>query len=184
MDQVWDIFCEELCKTNKEFELNIHSFVLMSNHFHLIASTPKANISDCMRQFMYRTSRRLTRKGNRINQTYSGRHYKCILQHHNYFLNAYKYNYRNPIAAGICTEAQNYKYSTLYNLVRGESLSMIPIIEDLTYLSDPVGTLKWVNTPINSKKIEALKHSFRHTHFKCRKNRNTQTPFISEHEIL
>ena len=75
-ERVWEIFCEELTRTSNHHELLIHSFVLMSNHFHLIASTPKANISQCMQQFMQRSSRRLTKEGNRINETFAGRHFK------------------------------------------------------------------------------------------------------------
>lgn len=93
MDKVWAIFCEELTRTHNDHDLVVHCFVLMSNHYHLIASTPKANISQCMHQFMTRSSRRLTRSGNRINETFAGRHYKTILHEPSYYLNAYKYNY-------------------------------------------------------------------------------------------
>lgn len=51
MDKVWKIFCEELTRSHDVHNLQIHSFVLMSNHFHLIASTPEANISQAMHQF-------------------------------------------------------------------------------------------------------------------------------------
>ncbi len=48
MEEVWIIFCEELAETIQKHNLQVHSFVLMSNHFHLIASTPDANISQCI----------------------------------------------------------------------------------------------------------------------------------------
>lgn len=67
MNRVWDIFCDELTHVNQVYNMNIHSFVLMSNHFHLITSTPEANMSQAMQQFMHRSSRALTKEGNRIN---------------------------------------------------------------------------------------------------------------------
>src|SRR4051812_2952893 len=70
MSRVWEVFCEELSRTISDHMLQVHSFVLMSNHFHLIASTPKANISQCMHQFRQRTSRKLTKEGNRLNETW------------------------------------------------------------------------------------------------------------------
>jgi putative transposase len=60
MNVVWEIFCEELTHTSNVHKLIVHSFVLMSNHYHLIASTPEANISQCMQQFNCRTSKKLT----------------------------------------------------------------------------------------------------------------------------
>lgn len=183
MDRVWEIFCEELDQTAKDKNLLIHSFVLMSNHYHLIASTPDANISQCMHQFMTRASRRLTRAGNRINETFAGRHYKCILQHPNYYLNAYKYNYRNPVAAGICSRVEGYPYSSLHGKLKLSHLRF-PICEDSTLNSDVVGTLQWLNTPPSPERLEGFRFGLKHQFFKSKKDRLTNRPLISENDIL
>lgn len=183
MDEVWDIFCHELTRTSNDHNLVIHSFVLMSNHYHLIASTPDANISQCMHQFMSRTSRKLTRAGNRINETFAGRHYKCILQHPNYYLNAYKYNYRNPVAAGICEKVEDYPFSTLSGKIK-RSLLKIPICEDTNLISDPAGTLRWLNTAPDAKKIEGFRFGLRHQFFISKKDRITNRPLVTEYDIL
>lgn len=183
MDKVWRIFCEELTRTSQDHELRIHSFVLMSNHFHLIASTPKANISRCMHQFMTRTSRRLTSAGNRINETFAGRHFKCVLQHPNYFLNAYKYNYRNPVAAQICERVQDYPYSTLHGLIRASQLK-VPLIEDTTFYSDPVGTLRWLNTEPDKEKLKGFQLGTRRQIFISPKNRSDNRPLIKDSDVL
>lgn len=183
MERVWDIMCEELLFTVKDKNLMIHSFVLMTNHFHLIASTPDSNISTCMWQFMHRSSRRLTREGNRINETYAGRHYKCILQHPNYFLNAYKYNYRNPVEARLCKNVEDYAFSTL-KIKLGLTDLRFPMAEDTTLLSNPEHTLKWLNTAIDPKKKEILKFCFRHQRFQSRLNGKTKKPIISESDLV
>lgn len=183
MNRVWEIFCEELTRTSKEHNLLIHSFVLMSNHFHLIASTPRSNISQCMHQFMTRSSRRLTKEGNRINQTFSGRHFKCILQLPNYYLNAYKYNYRNPVSAGICDLVEKYPYSTLRGLMKVSDL-MIPLCEDAKLLSDPKETLAWLNTDPDPLKLEGVKYGLKHQFFKSKKNTKDNKPLISDNDIL
>ncbi|MGZ3826622.1 MAG: transposase [Bdellovibrio sp.] len=183
MDRVWEIFCEELISTSQKHRLQIHSFILMSNHFHLIASTPDSNISRCMHQFMYRSSRRLTREGNRINETFAGRHYKCILQHHNYYLNAYKYNYRNPIAAGICDKVEDYQFSTLYGLAKNKE-KVFPLLEDTTFHCDPTGTLKWLNTKPDEIKLEGVRYGLKHQFFKSKKNCKDNKPIISDFELI
>ncbi|MBC7458536.1 MAG: transposase [Bdellovibrionaceae bacterium] len=183
MEKVWDIFCSELSETSEKHELKIHSFILMSNHFHLIASTPHANISQCMQHFMGRASRKLTTQGNRINETFAGRHYKCVLQKPNYYLNAYKYNYRNPVAAGICKKVEDYSFSTLQFTMKLSS-SKIPMVEDTTFNFDPLGTLKWLNETPEVGKLEAVRNGMKHSFFKSKKNRKSGLPFIRECDLL
>ena len=41
-------FCEVLGETVENFELVLHTYVLMDNHFHLLIETPEANLSRAM----------------------------------------------------------------------------------------------------------------------------------------
>jgi len=183
MEDVWGIFAEEITETSKKYNLGVHSFVLMSNHFHMIASTPDANISQCMHRLMTKTSKRLTRAGNRINETFAGRHYKCILQHPNYYLNAYKYNYRNPVAAGICSAVEDYPYSTLQQVL-GFSAPSVPLVEDTTYENDPEGILDWLNKAPDPIKLEALRFGLKRQYFTSKKCRVLNRPVLNENDIL
>lgn len=183
MKKVWDIYCEELNKTIDEKKLIVHSFVLMSNHFHLIASTPLANISECMQQLMTRTSHRLTREGNRINETYAGRHHKCILHDSSYYMNAYKYNYRNPVTAGICKKVEDYPFSTLRGLLDSSELK-IPISKDQIFYNNPCITLKWLNTTPHPDKLEAVRYGLKRSYFKPKKSRKDGKPLMAKNELL
>ncbi|MBX2986948.1 MAG: transposase [Bdellovibrionaceae bacterium] len=183
MPLVWETFCSELSRAIEKQKLVVHSFVLMSNHFHLIASTPEANISQCMQQFMFRTSRRLTLAGNRINETFAGRHYKCILQHPNYYLNAYKYNYRNPVSAGLCTRVEDYPYSTLSGKLKHSPL-LIPVVEDFTLMAHPPSTIEWLNTAPSPEKLEGVRFGLKHQYFKSKKDRVTKKLLIRDGDIL
>ncbi len=183
MSEVWKIFCEELDRTINDHNLVVHSFVLMSNHFHLIASTPDANISQCMHQFMFRTSYRLTRAGNRINETYAGRHYKCILQKPFYYEAAYKYNYRNPVTAGICSRVEDYPFSSLQFLIN-PALRKFKICDDDFFKSDPSGIISWLNTPSSTELIEAFRYGLKNSYFKSKKSKNERVTLISEHQNL
>ena len=183
MNNVWNIFEVELAHVVQAKQLQIHSFVLMSNHFHLIASTPQANISECMHLFMGRTSRALTKQGNRINETFAGRHYKCILQHPNYYLNAYKYIYRNPVSAGLCKSVEEYPFSTLQT-VRGNRKTLFPMVEDTTYLNDPEGTLKWLNTAPDPERLDAVRFGLKRLYFTSKKSRLNNKPILDMNDIL
>lgn len=183
MVEVWQVFEDELARTCEKHNLEIHSFVLMSNHFHLLASTPKSNISQCMQQFMHRSSRQLTKRGNRINETFAGRHYKCVMHEPNYFLNAYKYVYRNPVQAGLCARVEEYPFSTL-KAVRGELNVKFPLQEDTTYLTDPEGTLEWLNATPDKAKFEAFRCGTHRSFFESKKHKHTNRPILGQHDLL
>jgi len=59
LDEAWDLFSNYLHFIHSAFEIKIHSFVLMSNHFHLIASDPNLNLSKAMGIFMKEIGNRI-----------------------------------------------------------------------------------------------------------------------------
>ena len=176
MPVVWEIFCEELNRAIKEYHLLVHNFILMSNHYHLLASTPEANVSQCLQQFNHRSSIRLTKEGNRINQTFAGRHFKCIVQDEFYFRCVYKYNYRNPVKANICEKVEDYPYSTLQGLL-GIVPVKIPVIDPI--FENPIETLKWLNAKPDDDKLEAVRFGLKRQFFEPKRQRNNGRPIIS-----
>ena len=152
MPEVWSIFSNYLHFVREGFGVRTHSFVLMSNHFHLIVSTPEANLPQAMNYFMRETSRAISRGAGRINQTYGGPYSWSLLNSNHYFLNAYKYVYRNPVEARLAPSVQAYPYSTLHALL-GKSRSIIPIENDETLFSEPVEQLRWLNLAYPSEDV-------------------------------
>lgn len=182
MEQVWDIMGTHLYLMHKFFDVKIHSFVLMSNHFHLLVSTPKANISAAMAIFMKETSSCLTQAGNRINETFAGRHYKTLIKNYHYFTHAYKYIYRNPVASGLCDSVEIYPYSTLHGLL-GLSHLIIPVENDLILFENVEKTLSWLNTPPPPDFSQAVSCAIRKKEFRLRKDMNTKKPHALEVEM-
>lgn len=158
MPDVWDVFEAQLFFMYHAFGVTIHSFVLMNNHFHLIASTPRANLSDAMEFFMREASRELIRRAGRINHAWGGPFFRCMLSSHSYYLNTYKYVYRNPIKAGLARLCEAYPYSTLHGLL-GQRKMIIPMPMD-TLLFTPgldLDHLKWLNTACADDEFEVGK---------------------------
>lgn len=180
---VWNIFCENLTVVHETYGMQIHSFVMMTNHFHLLASTPNANISKCMHQFMTRSSKSLTRVGNRINETFAGRHFKCVLDEYSYYMNAYKYNYRNPVAAQICEKVEDYPFSTL-SMKLGLTEKKIPYLEDSLLDADREGVLRWLNRTPDPVAWEAARTGFKRPIFKSKNRRNSTLPIIGPKDLI
>ncbi len=135
LEEVWDIMQDYLFFISKAYEIQIHAFVLMRNHWHLIASSANGHLSSAMNYLMRDSSRAILHEAHRINQTYGGRHFKSELATTSYYLNAYKYLYRNPVAAGLVDKCEDYQFSSLSGLLGARKMH-IPIVEDTTLFSN------------------------------------------------
>ncbi|MBY0385249.1 hypothetical protein K2X05_08835 [bacterium] len=180
---LWRIFCDYLFILKYEFSISLHSFVLMDNHFHLILSTPLANLSSGMNYFMREVSREVARKNKRINQTFGGPYHWCILDTYNYYLNAYKYVYRNPVDAGMVNQCEIYDYSTLNGLI-GKSRLLIPIEEDtVLFNGDIQQNLMWLNLA-RKKDVELVRKSLKKPYFRFGKSSSTKFCITEEDFIF
>lgn len=174
-DLVWEIFSDYLYFVRFAYNIQIHSFVLMDNHFHMIARFPEGNLSSAMNYFMREVSKEITRCSKRINQTFGGPFHSSLIKTPHYYLHAYKYVYRNPIEAGLIKNAEDYYYSTLSGLV-GNSRLIIPVCEDETLFSNFEGTLKWVNTDYLEGHKDKIKKALQKTEFKFSKIGTNRVP--------
>ncbi len=182
MDLVWEIMSTELMFLSFAFDFKIHSFVLMQNHFHLLATTPSANLSEAMMHFMGKTSRQLTRAGNRINQTYGGRHFRSVIRGERYFSHANKYVYFNPVKAGLVSRVEDYKYSTLHGLLGREKL-LIPVLED-TLLFDSVDeTLAWLNSKPVESDWDLVRKAMRRRNFRFPRDSNRKDVLLDHRPL-
>jgi putative transposase len=175
LEEVWSIMENNLFLLHHGFGFQIHSFVLMSNHFHLIARTPNGNISKGMNYFMTRTSRQIGIETKRINQIYGSRYHKTLINNPLYYLHAYKYVYRNPVEAGIVKDVCAYPFSTLHGLVGLRNL-FTPLCCDDTLFDDFEGTLKWLNTKPAEANREEVRKALRKNTFALPNCRNTKKP--------
>ncbi len=102
MSDIWNIFCEEISNLNQDYNFAPHAFVLMSNHYHLIASCHQDfNLGFIMKLLQNRTAIQINKLSGRINHCYGGRYKASIISEASYYANALKYLYRNPVQAGL-----------------------------------------------------------------------------------
>ncbi len=174
MDHVWDLMSRQLYLSRSLFGLKIFSFVLMSNHYHLIAQAPEGNLSQAMRYFQRETSRELTKSSSRLNQTWGSRFYRSRLGSYHYFLQAYKYVYQNPLRAEACNWAEAYPYSTLSGIL-GQNQLLIPIEYDTVLFEGNLEeTLGWLNRLPEQNQKEEVRKALRRQDFKFAMDRRTK----------
>lgn len=171
--EVWSVMEDYLCFLTHAFNVKIYAFVLMNNHYHLIANFPDNNMSQAMLYFMRETSKRISKTADRINQTYGSRYFKSGLKTYHYYLHAYKYIYRNPIDARLELFVQNYRYSTLNGLL-GLSHLYIPIIEDSLLFDHINETLNWLNQKPKLDHKAAIQKALKKPFFEIPRDRKTR----------
>jgi REP element-mobilizing transposase RayT len=72
------VFLSTLEEACQKTAWQIHSFCLMSNHFHLVIETPKANLVEGMKWFLGVYTARFNRRRKLFGHLFSGR-YKALL---------------------------------------------------------------------------------------------------------
>ena len=91
----------------------VHAYVLMPNHFHLLL-TPKSDTA--LPQLLQAIGRRYVRYFNsaarRTGTLWDGRYRSTILQPERYLLACMAYIDLNPVRAALCGEASDYPWSS------------------------------------------------------------------------
>lgn len=166
MMDCWKVFEKYLYIVETDFRLQVIAFVLMSNHFHLLAFTPEANLDEIMHYLLREVSKTLGIRSGRKNHAF-GRPYKwTVIDTPTYLACAYKYIYRNPIGSGQVQCVENYPYSTYYFLENNHHLKF-KIHDDFSGWSenlipkDMIKRREWLNTSYEAREGLKIKHALK-----------------------
>jgi len=108
----YNVFIDLLKDIVADYNVNIASYCLMSNHYHLLLQTPEANISRSMRHLNGVYTQRYNRFYQCDGPLFRGR-YKCILvEADSYLLELVRYIHRNPLEAGMVEDLGKYAWSS------------------------------------------------------------------------
>ncbi len=95
------------------FKVEIHAWVLMSNHVHLLC-TPR--VADAISSLMQAIGRMYVRYFNytyqRTGTLWEGRYKSCLVESEAYLLHLYRYIELNPVRAGMVSEPGDYTWSS------------------------------------------------------------------------
>ncbi len=104
-----DILQESAAK----FQVAIHAYVLMSNHFHLLATPQTADGLPHMMQAVGRSYvRYFNASQKRTGTLWEGRYKSTLIQSERYLLACMVYIDLNPVRAGMVARAQDYPWSS------------------------------------------------------------------------
>jgi putative transposase len=165
LKELWPICINAIKTLKKDYGCRHHAFVLMPNHYHLVLDTPKLNLSDSIQYFQTEVARRANKKTGRINHFFGGRYKWSLITNETYYWNAFKYIARNPVAAGICKNIEDYPYCSINDPSSKELWAPLSEIENRV-------DYKWLNEDFSKEKKEAIKKGLRRSVFKPPSNNN------------
>lgn len=90
-------FLEILETTSNLFGAEVHGYVLMENHFHLILMTPTANLQKFMQRFNTSYTVYFNRRHHRTGHLFQGRYKALLIDRDTYLLELSRYLHLNPV---------------------------------------------------------------------------------------
>lgn len=116
-------FLSILTQSVDNYQVVVHGFVLMSNHYHFLIETPLGNLAEFMRHFNITYTSHFNRRHRRAGHLFQGRYKSVLVEQDAYLSTVSKYIHLNPVK------------------LRG--LKSRPFVEQMEYLH----SYKWSSLP-------------------------------------
>ena len=170
INEVWLIFQIALKQAQEKFDLEIIQFVLMNNHYHMLAKTPESNIDTIMQFIQKNISDTINQKTGRINHLFGGPYKWSLINNSSYFHMVVKYIFQNPSRAGVVQSCEDYEYSTLYSLINSVPLLFNHNLESTFNYNNLNDLVSYTNQTFPPNQAQLIKKSLSKTTFKISKD--------------
>jgi len=105
-------FLSYLARMARQFSVLVHSYCLMTNHYHLILETPEGNLSRAMHWLNVSYAAYYNRRHNYTGHVFQGRFKALLVDADQYLESLSRYIHLNPVQAGIESYAWDYAWSS------------------------------------------------------------------------
>lgn len=138
-----EAFLKILSQSIATYSVALHSYVLMANHWHMLAQTSLGNLSEFMRHFNISYTSYFNRRHNRSGHLYQGRYKSFLVELDSYLSQVSRYIHLNPVkvtgfdALSLEERLQylrNYKWSSLPGFF--EAKHRLDFVEYTTVLAE------------------------------------------------
>jgi len=125
-EQDYAVYLDKLKEYSRKYQVDVHSYVLMTNHVHLLVTPKDANgVSRLIQSLGRYYVRYINQTYNRTGTLWEGRFKSTLVDSEKYFLIVSRYIELNPVRAGMVEHPVEYPWSSYqYNAV-GKSIAVI-----------------------------------------------------------
>lgn len=125
VDEDKETFLEFLNLSRDIYQLTIHSYCFLDNHYHLLVETTRDNLSLAVRYINSRYAAYFNRKMQRIGPLWQGRFKSWYVHDEDYFWLLLRYIEMNPVKAGLAAKIGDYPFSSAYVASRGQKSEIL-----------------------------------------------------------
>lgn len=151
-----DKFLQILCKTCKLYDVIVHDYCLMDNHYHLLLETKQENLSLMMRQVNSYYAIYFNKKENRTGHLWQGRFRSWYVLNEEYLYLLLRYIESNPIKANLTNNIGEYPY-TLSSALFGNSEIVSCAKESIMiHQFSPQTLVEFLETELSEEESNAL----------------------------
>jgi len=171
-DYLWRVACTVLAEAAERYGPRIHAFVQMSNHLHILLTTPNGNVDAVMRFFLSQLACRVNAASGRADHLFAARYKWSVLETAYAVAYVLKYVFRNPVRARMAASVASYPYSSYFP----RAANPLPLVEGIGELwrlvPRDIGTrLHWLDKPTPKELEELVKRALRRSRFSFSKSK-------------
>jgi len=105
-------FLEYLEKAIERFDIKIHTYCLMTTHYHLLVETPQPNLSQAIKWINVSYAGYFNRKRQRRGHLFHGRFKSILVDADGYLKQLSRYIHLNPMRAKMVEKLSSYPWSS------------------------------------------------------------------------
>jgi REP element-mobilizing transposase RayT len=126
-----ELFLATLGRACERYGTRIHTYCLMSNHYHLLTETTRASLARAMRHLNGVYAQTFNRRHCRPGHLFQGRYKAILIEREPHLLELVRYIVLNPVRAGLVQRAEEWVWSSHR---AGAGLDPSPSFLDLAWI--------------------------------------------------
>lgn len=135
-EEDYQLYLYQLGRLAEKYFVNIHAYVLMTNHVHLLMTgKQKDSISSLMKYLGQCYVQYINKTYKRSGTLWEGRYKSCLIDADEYLLHCQRYIELNPVRAGMVDHPAEYRWTSYRANAQGEVNSLLSRHEIYSQLS-------------------------------------------------
>ncbi len=106
------LLLEALAEASEKYNLLVHGYCLMTNHYHLLVETPDGNLSIAMRYLNGVYTQRSNARNKTVGHIFQGRYKAILVDRDEYLLCLCRYIELNPVRVGLVESPEEWEWSS------------------------------------------------------------------------
>jgi len=125
-EQDYPVYLDKLKEYSRKWGVAVHSYVLMTNHVHLLVTPAESgSVSRLMQSLGSGYVRYINQRYGRSGTLWEGRYKSSLVDSDLYFLSVSRYIELNPVRAGMVAGPESYPWSSYPGNALGKPIELI-----------------------------------------------------------